>query len=88
MTNSDNRYFIRRDHEDDTVIPDSNSKVALPLARERFDITSPGFSIFGQRVEDSNSDFAVDGPQLSLCGLRPRSKAVLAQFLRPAGLGG
>jgi len=29
------------------VIPDSNSKVALPLARERFDITSAGFSIFG-----------------------------------------
>jgi hypothetical protein len=47
MASPDNRYFIRRDRGDDMVIPDSNSKVALPLARERFDITSAGFSIFG-----------------------------------------
>jgi hypothetical protein len=53
----DNRYFIQRYREDDTVISDSNSKVALPLARERFDITTAGFSLSGQRVEDSNSDF-------------------------------
>jgi len=64
MANPDNCYFIRRDREDDTVIPDSNSKVALPLAREPFDVTSTGFSIFRQCLEDSNRDFEVDGPQL------------------------
>ncbi len=49
----------------------SNSKVALPLARERFDITRTGFPVFVQRVEDSNSHFSVDGTQLCPRGLRP-----------------
>jgi hypothetical protein len=65
MASPDNCNFIRRDRENDAVIPDSHSKAALPLAHERFDITRAGLPIFGQRVEDSNSDFAIDDPQLS-----------------------
>src|SRR6185369_9469288 len=71
MARADDGDFIRRNREDDTVIPNAYSKVALPLACECSDVTNAGFSIFCQSAEDPNSDFAVDRPQLGACGLRP-----------------
>jgi hypothetical protein len=65
MADANDRDFIRRYRENDAVVPDSKPKIALPLTCERFHVTTAGFPVLSQGMQDSNCGFAVDSPQLS-----------------------